>query len=194
MAAAGIATKYVTEVVAKVYDTGNNLGIWAPAWKDNCEFLEQDLKDTEGLDIKFPVDSANAEVLLVPPSADNFRQYEYDDRVRQNVSCRRHLLDHQHLLQRGRKLWHVFKLCQYEKGQQPYSGSRPPAQSQKSLLGRVRTRLEGRSGLHHDVERVHGFPGDSLPRAHLRPHLVFDPEGGLPHRQNRQRRLAGYVS
>ena len=45
MAAAGIATKYVTEVVAKVYDTGNNLGIGPPAWKDKCAFLEEDLKD-----------------------------------------------------------------------------------------------------------------------------------------------------
>ncbi|MBI5968836.1 MAG: (Fe-S)-binding protein [Deltaproteobacteria bacterium] len=72
MAAVGVATKYVTEVVAKVYDTGNNLGIWPAAWKDNCAFLEQDLKDTEGLDIKFPVDAVGAEVLLIPPSADNF--------------------------------------------------------------------------------------------------------------------------
>jgi len=72
MAAAGIATKYVTEVVAKVYDTGNNLGIWAPAWIDNCAFLEDDLRDTEGINIKFPVDAVGAEVLLVPPSADNF--------------------------------------------------------------------------------------------------------------------------
>ena len=72
MAAAGIATKYVTEVVAKVYDTGNNLGIWAPAWKDNCTFLEEDLKEIEGVDIKFPVDAVGAEILLVPPSADNF--------------------------------------------------------------------------------------------------------------------------
>jgi heterodisulfide reductase subunit C len=72
MASAGIATKYVTEVVAKVFDTGNNLGIWPAAWKDNCAFLEEDLKDEEGLDLKFPVDAVGAEVLLVPPSADNF--------------------------------------------------------------------------------------------------------------------------
>jgi Fe-S oxidoreductase len=72
MAAAGIATKYVTEVVAKVYDTGNNLGIGPEAWKYNCAFLEEDLKDTEGVDVKFPVDEIGAEVLLVPPSADNF--------------------------------------------------------------------------------------------------------------------------
>jgi Fe-S oxidoreductase len=72
MAAAGIATKYVTEVVAKVFDTGNNLGIWAPAWMDNCKFLEEDLKEIEGRDIKFPVDEVGAEILLIPPSADNF--------------------------------------------------------------------------------------------------------------------------
>lgn len=72
MATAGIATKYVTEVVAKVYDTGNNLGIWPLAWKDSCEFLEQDVKETEGIAVKFPVDEIGAEILLVPPSADNF--------------------------------------------------------------------------------------------------------------------------
>jgi Fe-S oxidoreductase len=72
MAAAGIATKYVTEVVAKVYDTGNNMGIRPLAWKDMCAFFEEDLKDTEGEDIKFPVDAVGAEVLLLPPSADVF--------------------------------------------------------------------------------------------------------------------------
>ncbi len=72
MAAAGVATKYVTEVVAKVYDTGNNLGIGPAAWKDMSAFLEEDQKEIEGVDIKFPVDAAGAEVLLVPPSADIF--------------------------------------------------------------------------------------------------------------------------
>ena len=72
MAAAGIATKYVTEVVAKVYDTGNNLGIGPEAWKYNCQFFEEDVKDTDGVEIKFPVDEIGADVLLVPPSADNF--------------------------------------------------------------------------------------------------------------------------
>jgi len=72
MAAAGIATKYVTEVVAKVYDTGNNIGIGPEAWKYNCAFLEDDLRDTEGVEVRFPVDEIGAEVLLIPPSADNF--------------------------------------------------------------------------------------------------------------------------
>ncbi len=76
MAEIGVSTKYVTEVVAKVYDTGNNLGIPPAAWKDNCEFLEEDVLEQTGVPIKFPVDMQGAEVLLVPPSADNFANTE----------------------------------------------------------------------------------------------------------------------
>ncbi|MBM2816383.1 MAG: dsrK [Ignavibacteria bacterium] len=72
MARLGVGTKYVTEVVHKVYTTGNNLGIWAPAWIDNCKFLEEELIEETGLKIPLPVDVNGAEVLLVPPSADNF--------------------------------------------------------------------------------------------------------------------------
>jgi Fe-S oxidoreductase len=72
MASIGIHTKYLTEVVAKVYETGNNLGIPPLAWIDNCEFLEEDVEDEEGIRLRFPVDDYGAEVLLVPPSADNF--------------------------------------------------------------------------------------------------------------------------
>ncbi|MFZ5903410.1 MAG: (Fe-S)-binding protein, partial [Chloroflexota bacterium] len=72
MASIGVSTKYVTEVVAKVYSTGNNLGIPPAAWKDNCEFLEEDIEAECGKPIRFPVDVQGADVLLVPPSADNF--------------------------------------------------------------------------------------------------------------------------
>ena len=72
MASIGVATKYVTEVVAKVYERGNNLGIPAPAWLDNCQFLEEELKEETGKDIRLPVDEQGAEVLLIMPSADNF--------------------------------------------------------------------------------------------------------------------------
>ena len=72
MASVGVSTKYVTEVVAKVYEKGNNLGIPGPTWKDNCEFLEEDVESETGLPIRFPVDDEGADVLLVPPSADNF--------------------------------------------------------------------------------------------------------------------------
>lgn len=72
MAEIGVSTKYITEVVAKVYETGNNLGIPPAAWKDNCEFLDEDVEEEEGLPIRFPVDVEGADILLVPPSADNF--------------------------------------------------------------------------------------------------------------------------
>ncbi len=72
MSSIGVATKYVTEVVAKVYETGNNLGIPPLAWIDNCEFLEEDVEDEEGIALRFPVDDYGADILLVPPSADNF--------------------------------------------------------------------------------------------------------------------------
>jgi Fe-S oxidoreductase len=72
MSSIGVSTKYVTEVVAKVYEQGNNLGIPAPAWIDNCQFLEEDVESETGIPIRFPVDDYGADVLLVPPSADNF--------------------------------------------------------------------------------------------------------------------------
>ena len=72
MSSIGVSTKYVTEVVAKVYERGNNLGIPPAAWKDNCEFLEEDVQEETGKPIRFPVDDEGADILLVPPSADNF--------------------------------------------------------------------------------------------------------------------------
>jgi Fe-S oxidoreductase len=72
MASIGVATKYVTEVVAKVYDTGNNLGIPPPAWTDSSEFLEGELEVETGKKIPMPVDAKDSDVLLVMPSADNF--------------------------------------------------------------------------------------------------------------------------
>jgi Fe-S oxidoreductase len=72
MCSIGVSTKYVTEVVAKVYQLGNNLGIPPAAWVDNCQFLEEDTLEQTGTAVRFPVDEQGAEVLLVPPSADNF--------------------------------------------------------------------------------------------------------------------------
>lgn len=68
----GLASKYITEVILKCHTIGNNLGINALAWKDSCEFLEEELKEETGLNIKMPVDVQGAEVLLCTPSADFF--------------------------------------------------------------------------------------------------------------------------
>jgi Fe-S oxidoreductase len=72
MASVGVATKYVTEVVKKAHEIGNNLGIPEAAWRDSCQFLEEELKEQTGADIRLPVNQEGAEVLLVPPSADLF--------------------------------------------------------------------------------------------------------------------------
>ncbi len=72
MASIGVATKYVIEVVKKAHEIGNNLGIPEAAWRDSCQFLEQELKEETGANICIPVDKEGAEVLLVAPSADLF--------------------------------------------------------------------------------------------------------------------------
>jgi Fe-S oxidoreductase len=72
LAAIGLAPKYTAEVIKKVHDVGNNLGIPEAAWLDTCQFLEEELKEQTGQDINIPVNQAGAEVLLVPPSADAF--------------------------------------------------------------------------------------------------------------------------
>ena len=72
MAEIGLATKYVVEVIKKANEIGNNLGIPPLAWTDSCKFLEDEIREETGKDIKIPVDHEGAEVLLVPPSADIF--------------------------------------------------------------------------------------------------------------------------
>lgn len=73
LARIGLGTKYVTEVVNKVYQTGNNLGIWPEAWADSSQFLEDELEEIfPGQGIRLPVDEYGADILLVAPSADNF--------------------------------------------------------------------------------------------------------------------------
>jgi Fe-S oxidoreductase len=72
MASVGVATKYVTEVIRKAHEVGNNMGIPEAAWRDSCQFLEEEMKEATGKDIRIPVNEEGAEVLLVPPSADLF--------------------------------------------------------------------------------------------------------------------------
>ncbi len=72
MASVGVATKYVTEVIKKAHEIGNNMGIAEPAWRDSCQFLEEEMKEQTGADVRIPVNEPGAEVLLVPPSADLF--------------------------------------------------------------------------------------------------------------------------
>ncbi|WP_217125160.1 sulfate reduction electron transfer complex DsrMKJOP subunit DsrK [Hydrogenophilus thiooxidans] len=70
----GYGQKYTSEIIGKVHRIGNNLGLTAPALRNTLEGLEEELKEETGLDIRFPLDEAGAEVLLVTPSADFFAE------------------------------------------------------------------------------------------------------------------------
>lgn len=72
MSSIGLVPKYVAEVVKKAHEIGNNLGIPEAAWRDSCEFLEDELKEQTGVTIRIPVNQAGVDVLFVPPSADLF--------------------------------------------------------------------------------------------------------------------------
>ena len=72
MTAVGISTKYITEVIAKVYTTGNNLGLMPKAFLKTLEMAEEELKEETGVDIKIPCNVKGADVLLIVPSAEFF--------------------------------------------------------------------------------------------------------------------------
>ena len=50
--------------------TGNTSAIPAPAMVDNCEFLEEELKEMYGVDVKFPIDVEGAEWVFFPAVSD----------------------------------------------------------------------------------------------------------------------------
>ncbi|MBF0609741.1 MAG: (Fe-S)-binding protein [Magnetococcales bacterium] len=72
MDAIGVGHKYALEIIGKVHTVGNNLGIPKPALKSTLAFLEDDILDNTGHEVRMPVDEAGADVLLVTPSADFF--------------------------------------------------------------------------------------------------------------------------
>ena len=68
----GLGQKYATEVIHKVYKTGNNIGIPPAALRNTLDDLEEEIEEEGGKGVKIPMDVEGAEVLLVPPSADFF--------------------------------------------------------------------------------------------------------------------------
>jgi len=74
----GITTNYTTEVIAKATTIGNNLGIPPLAFKDTCNFAQDEVKEQTGEDVKIPVDKKGAEVLFVTPSADYFGEHHWN--------------------------------------------------------------------------------------------------------------------
>ena len=74
MDSVGLGQKYSNEIIGKVHRIGNNLGLPGPALADTLAGLEEDTKEETGVDVRFPLDEPDAEVLLVTPSADFFAE------------------------------------------------------------------------------------------------------------------------
>ncbi len=68
----GVGQKYCNEILGKVLDVGNNLGLQKPALANTLEFLEEDVEEEDGVAVKFPLDQKDVDVLLIAPSADFF--------------------------------------------------------------------------------------------------------------------------
>ena len=74
----GLGQKYTNEVIGKVHKLGNNLGLPLPALKDTLEGLEEDVLEETRTRVRYPLDEAGAEILLVTPSADFFAEPHVD--------------------------------------------------------------------------------------------------------------------
>lgn len=68
----GIVQKYTFEILDKAQNIGNNLGMVPDAIRNSIEFVEEDLKEQTGFDIRIPIDAEGSEVMFVAPSADFF--------------------------------------------------------------------------------------------------------------------------
>ncbi|MGK7345555.1 MAG: sulfate reduction electron transfer complex DsrMKJOP subunit DsrK [Candidatus Nitrospinota bacterium M3_3B_026] len=68
----GMGQKYCNEILNKVLNAGNNLGLQKNALANTLEFVEEDVEEEDGVAVKYPLDQKGADVLLIPPSADFF--------------------------------------------------------------------------------------------------------------------------
>lgn len=68
----GLGQKYTNEILVKVLEIGNNLGMNEKALGNALEFVEEEIEEETGIAVKLPMDVEDAEVLLVTPSADFF--------------------------------------------------------------------------------------------------------------------------
>lgn len=68
----GLGSKYALEIINKAETIGNNLGMTKPALKNTLDFVEEEIKEKTGVDVKLPLDVEGADILLITPSADFF--------------------------------------------------------------------------------------------------------------------------
>jgi Fe-S oxidoreductase len=72
----GIAPSFLVTIGRNELQTGNNSGILKPAIIDSCSFLEDELRDETGIDIRIPIDKPHTEVLYLPSSSELFTNVE----------------------------------------------------------------------------------------------------------------------
>lgn len=68
----GMGQKYSNEIIGKVFNIGNNLGLPLKALRATLEGLEDEIEEETGVRARLPLDEKGADVLLVTPSADFF--------------------------------------------------------------------------------------------------------------------------
>ena len=73
--------------------TGNNMGIPKAAVIDSAEFMQDEMREETGVDIKIPVDKPNSDILYIPSSADFFSNVDTMIGAAKIVSCARCKLD-----------------------------------------------------------------------------------------------------
>jgi Fe-S oxidoreductase len=66
----GLTPETMAKVVQISLQTGNTDGAGEAAFRNAIEFLEEEMKDEHGIDIKIPIDAVGAEFFYVPPSGD----------------------------------------------------------------------------------------------------------------------------
>ncbi len=74
----GMGQKYCNEILGKVHQIGNNLGLQKPALANTLEGLEEDIEEDTGVAVRLPLDVKGADILLITPSADFFAEPHVD--------------------------------------------------------------------------------------------------------------------
>ena len=72
LAKLGIASSFMVNIARNELTAGNNTGMLKPALLDSCSFLEEELREETGIDIKIPVDKPHSDVLYLPSSSELF--------------------------------------------------------------------------------------------------------------------------
>ncbi|MDD2321206.1 MAG: (Fe-S)-binding protein [Geobacteraceae bacterium] len=68
----GIVPSFMADIARNELTSGNNTGILEPAILDSCSFLEEELLEETGLQIKIPVDKPHTRILYLPSSSELF--------------------------------------------------------------------------------------------------------------------------